>query len=248
MEKPTQTLTKIEQEVQQKYAWIITGFKGGVGKSLFACALLEYLLWKSLVSFLLEFDTVNPDLRRKYHRRITTKLGVFSDDPNKENAANVLPNTTMEGNLLANMPAQIFTEFKNWNNNNAIPDICREFNLVFVNMHISDGNKDSLNIFIRSVEAFPDMRHVFVKNWGMRSNEWSDFDAHAVVQQYIAERNIPVLDFPKFHGVSTLQKIDRLDLSFTEALTHKDLDAIERSRVKQFLSKSYTVFEASGLF
>lgn len=232
-----------------KYIWAVSGFKGGCGKSQFACALVDYLRLKQRIFTLIEFDTVNPDIRRRCNRIVNTKLGVFSDDPGKENAGNVLLNSALENDVLANFPAQIFTQFNNWYKKNGIAELCQEFEIKFINFHVSDGNKDSLGIFCRSVETFHNnMLHVFVRNFGMRNNEWRDFENHTRVQQYIAERQIPVIDFPKFHGVSTLQKIDKLDLSFSEALTHEALDAIERSRVKQFLSKTHFNLEQSGLF
>ena len=246
-EKKAQKLL-IQNPEPQKQVCIVSGFKGGIGKSQYAAVLVDFLLLKQLISVLIEFDTVNPDVHRKYHKKVATKLGVFSDDPNKENAANVLLNAGLEGNVVANFPAQIFTQFKNWMVKNGIAELCQEFGIEFVNFHVSDGNKDSLGIFCRSIETFPQMTHVFVKNWGMRTNEWHDFESHGGVQQYITERNIPVIDFPKFHGVSTLQKIDKLDLSFSEALTHEELEIIERSRVKQFLSKAHFNLEQSGLF
>lgn len=231
-------------------ALMVSGFKGGVGKTLVACAILEYWLKQQKDFRLIEFDTVNPDVRRKYYKTIETMLGVLSDDSGKENAANTIINTPLEHNcdVVINMPAQVFTQLHNWYNRNGIGDLTAELEMELVNIHVSDGNVDSLKIFCRTVKSFPQMSHVFVKNWGMRNNEWHDFENHQGVQTLIREGNIPVIDFPKFHGVSTLQKLDRFDLGFTAALTHEEFDCIERSRIKQFLNKAFFALEQSKVF
>lgn len=226
----------------------IGGYKGGIGKSQFAVIVADFFKSKEHLFTGIEFDTVNPDFRRRTKNLTTIKLGVFSDDPGRENSANILINEGMNVTVLANMPAQVFTQFRNWYIKNGIADLCEEIGIRFFNFHVSDGNKDSLQIISRSIEVFPQMSHVFVKNWGMRRTEWRDFETHDKVQELISSLNIPIIDFPRFHGVSTLQKIDKLDLSFSEALTHEAFDVIERSRVRQFLSKSFHALEQSGIF
>ena len=54
------------------------------------------------------------------------------------------------------------------------------------------------------------------------------------------------IDFPKFPFWER-NMIERLDISFSEAISHPDFKVISRQRVKNFLKQTQIVFSQTGL-
>ena len=58
-----------------------------------------------------------------------------------------------------------------------------------------------------------------------------------------------MLDFPRFHGSATLNRIDADSLTFGKARDRKlNFSSIDRRRVKTFMEKVDAFFTASGAF
>lgn len=235
-------------DINKKYCCMSGGEKGGVGKSVFTKTLVQYCIDKDYPFNLFETDRSNPDVMRTYGKTVPCKVAIFSEGAKYEDSANIIYNKATEESVIVNLPAQIFTPFRNWIEDNELFQIAPDDGVKFVMFFVSDGGYDSLKLFQRSLLSFGEnMQHIFVKNYG-RSDDWEAFDGDEEIQQLISEYDVSVIDFPKFIGSKTRNQIDSLSLTFGEARSYKEFTSIARQRVKKFLREAYQSFEGLHLF
>ena len=224
----------------------ISGEKGGVGKSLTARTLCQYLIDRSLPYLAAECDRSNPDLLRTYGRLNTDgrkHVAVLSEGEAYEDAANTLFNLSVENRLIANMPAQVFNALKHWLTANSIFELAAELGVGIYHVHVSDCGYDSLSLFVKYVKAFGgNLNYVFCKNLGL-SDDWAAFHDDEEIQGLIEHYQIPVISLPKFVGTKDRNLIDKLSLTFGEARDYEQFGAISKQRVKTFLRKAYAEFD-----
>lgn len=224
------------------------GEKGGSGKSFVCRSGCQVLLDHRVRFALYEADRSNPDCLRIYGKATGCKLAVFSEGQKYEDAANRLYEQAIANLTLVNLPAQVLPALKRWIEENDILALSEEDGVVFHHWFVSNGSWDSLTLFRRYVTLFPAMRHYFVKNLGV-ADDFSGFDEDEALLTLVQERQIPVLEFPRFHGAATKNRIDAKSLTFGKARSHKvNFSSIDRRRVKTFMSKAESFFVASGAF
>ena len=226
---------------------LFNGEKGGVGKSFMDRAYCQYLLDNSIDYILVEADRSNPDVMRAYSKVTDCKVAIISESEKHEDAANTIYNAAMQKPVLVNLPAQILPAFKLWIEANGILELAEEDSIKFVNWWLTNGSYDSLNLFKRYVSLFPSMRHILVKNLGL-TEDFSGLDEDEELQALIKEHQLTVVEFPRFHGAATKNRIDAQSLTFGEARIHEGFSSIDRRRVKTFLAKAYRCFEATNAF
>lgn len=104
----------------------IGGEKGGVGKSLVARTLTQYLIDREIPCVLFDTDRSNPDLARIYGKTVKCRLAVFSEGEKYEDTANQVFNTATSQRVLVNLPAQVFPAMRKWFEDNDLFDIAAE--------------------------------------------------------------------------------------------------------------------------
>ncbi|MEM8610661.1 MAG: hypothetical protein AAGF93_01490 [Cyanobacteria bacterium P01_H01_bin.105] len=226
---------------------LFNGEKGGVGKSFVCRAACQYLLDNNIDYILVESDRSNPDARRAYGEATDCKVAILSESEKHEDAANTIYNAAIQKPVLVNLPAQILPAFKLWIEANGILELAEEDGITFVNWFLTNGSWDSLNLFKRYVSLFPSMRHIPVKNLGL-TEDFSGLDEDEELQALLEEKQLTVMEFPRFHGAATKNRIDAQSLTFGEARIYEGFSSIDRRRVKTFLDKAYRCFEATNAF
>ena len=228
--------------------YLFGGEKGGVGKSMICRSAVQFLLDKNLPFNLYESDRSNPDCMRIYGKMCGGKVAIFSEGERYDEAANKLYLSAIKRRTLVNLPAQVLPALKRWLEENDILALAKEDGVQFVHWFVSNGSYDSLSLFRKYVTLFPTMRHLFVRNLGI-TEDWSGFEEDDDLLAFIAEHEIPVLNFPRFHGSATRNRIDADSLTFGEARDRKlNFSSIDRRRVKTFMEKVDAFFYASGVF
>ena len=224
----------------------IGGEKGGVGKSLTARTLCQYMIDRSLPYLAAECDRSNADLLRTYgHYNFDGQkhVAIFSEGERYEDAANPLLNLAAEHRVIANLPAQVFNALKQWLTANAIFELATELGVGMYHFHVSDCGYDSLSLFVKYVKTFGgNLNYVFVQNLGL-SDDWTAFHDDEEIQGLIKQYQIPIISLPKFIGTKDRNLIDKLSLTFGEAREYDQFGAISRQRVKTFLRKAYAEFD-----
>lgn len=224
------------------------GEKGGAGKSFVCRAAIQYLLDQHLPFNLYESDRSNPDCMRIYGQACGGKVAIFSEGEKYDDAANQLYLSGIKRRTIVNLPAQVLPALKRWLTANDILALAEEDGVQFVHWFVSNGSYDSLSLFQKYVTLFPSMRHFFVRNLGI-AEDWSGFEEDEELLAFIAAHGVPVLDFPRFHGTATRNRIDADSLSFGQARDRRqNFSSIDRRRVKSFMEKANAFFAASGAF
>ena len=222
------------------------GEKGGVGKSVIISALADYARHLQLDVALYESDRSNPDFLRSW-QKYGCQCAIFSESEHFIDSANEVYNSAIAKTTLVNCPAQVHIPLKNWIYTNEILEIAKQDGVSFHFLFVSNGGYDSLKLFQKSVETFPSIEHIFIKNFGVCS-DWEAFNANKPVQALIKKFDIKVIDFPKLIGSVEKATIDAEGLTFTEALTYQGFNSISKQRIRKFLREAYAAFAQTDLF
>ncbi|MGD1875842.1 MAG: cobalamin biosynthesis protein CobQ [Mastigocoleus sp.] len=222
---------------------IIDGERGGAGKSFVSKALIEYCNSINHDVIIFDADVSNQDIAKIYPG---VKSIFFSDNEKLTQAADEIFDCAFDKSVIVNLPAQVYSKVTDWINKNSLIDLGEEHSIRFVKWFVCTGGIDSVNFFLQSLDDLGDrMTHVFVRNMGL-CDEWeyvqqmSEFIDAANKYQFIN------IDFPKFPFWER-NMIERLGISFSEALSHPDFKVISRQRVKNFLKQTQVVFSQTGL-
>ena len=231
----------------------IGGEKGGVGKSLVARTLAQYLLDNNTPCTLFDTDRSNPDLARVYGQVQLCRLAVFSEGERFEDTANQVFSAAIEQRVLVNLPAQVFPAMKKWYEDNELFTIAPEEKVRFFIWFVTDGGYDSLSLLAKSLAFYQNhAQHIVVRNWGRNEfNDWDEIIAskeNTRLEELLSQYSPTLIDFPKFIGTAERNRIDALSLTFGQARDDKESNAISRQRVKKFLRSAYEAFETTEVF
>jgi hypothetical protein len=218
--------------------------KGGTGKSWFA-RVMHHTFQTRNYSFLgVDADTANPT----YHNIYTdTQRIPFSIDPKEQDLPDILFDMALTDDLIVNLPAQSHRSLHHWLTEKNVLLIAKEHGIVVKKWWISDGEDDSLNLFIKSVQAYgANIQHVFVQNKG-RCTEWDYFNRHQAVQAAIAEQQVPVIEFPELSPFRRIA-INAARMTFAQAVIHGEFGILGRASIASYLSSAAQALEAGGAF
>ncbi|MBW4595459.1 MAG: hypothetical protein KME46_21790 [Brasilonema angustatum HA4187-MV1] len=227
---------------------VITGYKGGVGKSLVTCVLLEFLLAKNIAFKLFETDRDNPDVKRRYGDTVNCDIGLFSEARRHQDAANNIFTSATEILTIVNSPAQLFAPFAHWFEANDLFTLGAEEGVSYYFWFVCDGGFDSIDLLKKTFQFFTDNVHyVVVKNHGL-CEDWKLFESDTALQKQLKKYKVIIVDFPLLLGRTLPHEINTLSLMFSQAIAHPGFDKINQQRVKTFLRKAFQAFEATGVF
>ncbi len=247
--QPENLDNKLQLENQEQFSkqpttiHIIDGEKGGCGKSFFCRTFIEYCLSINYPVTVVDADTSNEDIIKIYP---DVKVAFFSDDEKQAKQADNIFDFAFEKSVIVNLPAQVYTNVTQWIQGNNLIDLGKENSIHFVKWFVCTGGLDSVNFFLKSLDDLGQtMTHVFVRNFGL-CDDWKYVEE---MPQFNAAKNkydFIVVDFPKFPFWER-NMIDRLETTFSHALTHPEFKVISKQRVKNFLKQAYTNISVTGL-
>lgn len=150
------------------------GDKGGVGKSLCCATFSQYFLDSKIPFILLEADRYNPDLKRKYEGLADTGLAVFSDDPDKTKADEIIEYAKKK-QVVISLPSQVGKPLAVWLEDAL--ETAEEERIKFIRWFVVSGSYESLNLLRLSLKKYASkMQYVVVKNFGL-SDDWTPLEA-----------------------------------------------------------------------
>jgi hypothetical protein len=222
---------------------IIDGEKGGAGKSFVSKTLIEYCASINHEVLIVDADISNQDIAKIYPN---VKPAFFSDDEKLAKKADEIFDLAFDKSVIVNLPAQVYSNVTNWIKNNDLAEVGKENSITFVKWFVCTGAIDSVNFFIQSLDDLGDkITHVFVRNQGL-CDDWEYIKNMTEFQEAAKKYNFIVMDFPKFPFWER-NAIDRLEIKFTDAISHPELKVVSKQRVKNFLKVAYTSFAETGL-
>jgi len=150
------------------------GDKGGVGKSLCCSVFSQYFLDSKIPFVLLEADRYNPDIARKYKGLADIDFAIFSDDPDKTKADEIIEYAKKK-QVVISLPSQVGKPLSEWLDDAL--ETAEEERIKFIRWFVVSGSYESLNLLRLSLKRYASkMQYVVVKNFGL-SDDWTPLEA-----------------------------------------------------------------------
>lgn len=223
---------------------LIDGEKGGVGKSWVARTMIQYFIDKAIPYVSIEADRSNPTVMNIYS---DSKPAFFSENEKFSDVPDSIFDHAIKKTVVVNLPAQAHRAVSDWIKTKGLLELGKIHNVSFIKWFISDGEDDSIELFIESLEHYKDsIPHVFVKNFG-RCDDWAYFVSNELGKKAIAKYKVKVIDFPKL-GDGRRIEINAKKLTFEAASNYDQFTIIGRNQVKTYLRNAYEAFDSTGLF
>ena len=212
----------------------IGGEKGGVGKSVVARLLAQYLIDKEK-----HFNIYDADLSHGAMMRYYADFAVAVDLNRFDNADSIAEKTIENQSItIVDLAAQASRPLQKWIDESGLLELASEIDLELVFWHVLDDGTDSAKLLDELLQAYgDDAKCIVVRNFG-RGKDFSHLDNNSMT----------VIDIPGLHP-PTMRKIDHISASFWAAANNNDnelgptLGLLERQRVKIWLRKTYEQFD-----
>jgi hypothetical protein len=226
---------------------LIGGEKGGVGKSLVARILAQYLIDKQLPFLGFDTDHSHGALMRFYSGFASPVLvDRFESLDAIVEAAVAEPNRS----ILVDLAAQTHELLAKWMDESGLLELASEAGFVLYYWHVMDSGKDSVDLLSKLLDRFGDrLRYVLVLNQ-LRGDDFSLLKKSGEEARALAlgARTVCI----KRLNDGAIQKIDATSSSFWAAKnsTEKEktgLGLMDRQRVKMWLRATYQEIDAVGV-
>jgi hypothetical protein len=225
---------------------LIGGEKGGVGKSLVARVLAQYLIDKHIPFLGFDTDRSHGALLRFYTGYASPVL------VDRYEALDSIVEAAIEQpdrQVLVDLAAQTHEPLTKWMEESGVLDLAKETGLDFCYWHVMDSGKDSVDLLAKLLDRFGDrLQYVLVLN-ELRGGDFSileksgerarasEFGAHSISIKRLSE--------------GAMQKIDANSSSFWAAQNSADksmcLGLMDRQRVKTWLRGAYQQLDSLGV-
>ena len=226
---------------------MIGGEKGGVGKSLVARLLAQYLIDHSIPFLGFDADRSHGALLR-FYASYTTPVAI--DDYQSFDRMVELAAAEPERRVLVDLAAQTHLPLSRWIEESRLIDVARELSIQLVYWHVMDNSFDSVELLRRYLDQFNDrMRLVLVLNQ-VRGERFDLLEASC--QRSRAEQaGAKVLALTRLAD-TTMHKIDAESRSFWSAMNQAagaegNLGLLERQRVWVWVKRAYEEIDRVGV-
>ncbi|MCT7981076.1 mobilization protein [Laspinema olomoucense] len=228
------------------------GERGGAGKSTGCRVMADYLLERDIPFYLVDTDRSRPDVKAYYGERLGERCveAYFSEAEHRSNNADTIFQLAITQNVLVNLPAQVGVPFKEWVERNCLDEMASEMQVRFVLWFAFTGEMDSLQLFEESLNHYPWMEQVLVRNLGIQPdpNAWNKVlssDRFKNMQQNYSFKQI---ELPKFYAIDR-DLLEAEPMPLSEAIaTDQRLGVLGRKRTQKFLDNCARQFEGTGYF
>ena len=225
----------------------IGGEKGGVGKSLTARVLAQYMIDKEIPFLGFDTDRSHGALMRFYAGYASPVVmdSVEALDVIVEAAAEA-----PDRRILVDLAAQTHDPLVKWMEDTGVVELAAEMGMPIYYWHVMDSGKDSVDLLAKLLDRFgSSLQYVLVRNQ-VRGNDFSVLEQSGQ-QARALDASAKIVTLKKLHD-GVIQKIDAGSSSFWKARTAQDADGgglglMDRQRVKMWLRDIYTELDNAGL-
>lgn len=214
---------------------LIGGEKGGVGKSVVARLVAQYLIDHQQPFVGYDTDRSHATFAR-FYRDFAAPVLLDSYTSADQIAETLIADPSKHA--IVDLAAQSLRPLQQWITDSGLIELLREAGLGITYWHVMDDSKDSLITLGSLLHTFgPTVRYVIVLNQG-RGNAFAQATASPEIAKAMA-MGATVLNLPKLHDAA-MHKIDTADASFWAAVNRSGdgeatLGMIERHRVRVWL-------------
>ncbi len=226
---------------------LIGGEKGGVGKSVVARLLAQYMIDHELPFVGFDTDKSHGSLLRFYsdYTSPTVIDSYQSLDAIMEVAAE-----QPEQRILVDLAAQTHQALAKWIDDSGVLELAEELDIKIYYWNVMDSGKDSVDLLNKLLTQFgTKLNYVIVQNQ-LRDEHFNILEFSGVKERALAF-DAKVMTLKRLHA-AVMTKIDGNSYSFWAAKNKDEnsLDALgllERQRVKIWLSHAYKQIESLGI-
>lgn len=225
----------------------VGGEKGGVGKSVFARVLAQYMIDCEITFCAFDTDRSHGSLLRFYaDYSVSTEVEAY------ESLDAIIEAATedSERHILVDLAAQTFHPFVKWMEESGVLELTGELGITVTYWNVMDSGKDSVDLLgPLFAQHAPNMNYVLVLN-ELRGDNFEIFDSSQEKQQ-AAALNAKIIPLKRLHP-PLMQKIDAHSASFWAAKNHvvdspMKLGLLERHRVKIWLREAFHELDQVGV-
>lgn len=224
---------------------LVGGEKGGVGKSVVARLLAQYMIDHNLPFIGFDTDKSHGALLRYYgdYASPTIINSYQSLDAILETAS-----AQPEQRILVDLAAQTHHPLSQWMEESGVLELAEELGIAIRYWNVMDSSKDSVDLLERLLDQFgARLDYVLVRNQ-LRDSEFTALD-NSEVQQRAQDLNAAVIGLKRLHP-PVMNKIDRNSYSFWAAQSRTNtgpdaLSLLEQQRVKVWLEHAYREIETA---
>jgi hypothetical protein len=225
----------------------IGGEKGGVGKSLVARVLAQYLIDHEQPFIGFDTDRSHGALMR-FYEGFASPILVDSYE-----ALDAIMETAVEQperRVLVDLAAQTHDPLVRWMDDSGVLNLADETGVAIHYWHVMDSGKDSVDLLRKLLDRFgKDLKYVLVRNQ-VRGNNFSVLEQSGEQARAIG-LGAQVVTIKHLHD-NVINKIDAANSSFWAAKNIADKDGaplglMDRQRVKMWLRDVYRELDAIGV-
>jgi hypothetical protein len=225
----------------------IGGEKGGVGKSVVARVVAQYLIDNELPFLGFDTDRSHGSLLRFYTDYASP---VVVDDYESLDLIIETATEHPDKRILVDLAAQTHTPLVKWMDESGVLEMAGDMGLSLTYWHVMDSGKDSVDLLKKLLDRFGSrLSYAIVLNQS-RGEDFSILEQSGLKERAL-ELNAKVITLKRLHeGVIT--KIDAGSTSFWAAKHKSETDVkglglMERQRVKYWLKHAYEELDRAGL-
>jgi len=225
----------------------VGGEKGGVGKSLVARCMAQYLIDKNQPFLGFDTDRSHGALMRFYSGYASP---VLVDRYESLDAIMEAAVDQPERRIIVDLAAQTHEPLVRWMDESGVLNLADEMGIGIVYWHVMDSGKDSVDLLKRLLDRFgKQFRYVLVRNQ-VRGNDFGVLEQSGE-QARAVSLGAQVVSVRHLHD-SVINKIDATNSSFWAAKNTAGADTaglglMDRQRVKMWLREVYREFDAVGV-
>jgi hypothetical protein len=222
----------------------IGGEKGGVGKSLTARLLAQYMIDQQIPFLGFDTDRSHGALLRFYEGYASP---VVLD---KREAFDVVVEAATEDperRILVDLAAQTHDPLVQWVEDAGVIELAQELGVTLTYWHVMDAGKDSVDLLGKLLDRFgASLQYVLVRNQ-VRGGDFAVLDQSGLQDKAIA-LGAKVITLKKLHE-GVVNKIDADSSSFWKATQSEPggLGLMDRQRLKMWLRDAYREIESAGV-
>ena len=226
---------------------LIGGEKGGVGKSVVARVVAQYLIDKNIPFLGFDTDRSHGSLLRFYADYASPVIVENYDSLDAIVEAAV---EFSEKRVLVDLAAQTHEPLVKWMDDSGVLETAEELGGQFNYWHVMDNGKDSVDLLKKLFDRFGNrLNYVIVLNQ-LRGETFDIFYASGE-RERATEFNAKVITLKRLHE-PVINKIDAGSTSFWAAKNRtttdlKGLGLLERQRVKLWLRAAYEQIDTVGI-
>lgn len=226
---------------------LIGGEKGGVGKSVVARVVAQYLIDQQIPFLGFDTDRSHGSLLRFYtdyaspvvidsYESLDTIMETASENPNKR--------------ILVDLAAQTHEPLVKWMDESGVLEMAGELGVSLHYWHVMDSGKDSTDLLKKLLDRFGSrLNYILVLNQ-LRGDNFDILEKSGAKQQAL-DLNARIISLKRLHE-PVITKIDAGSTSFWAARHKTDSDVkglglLERQRVKVWLRHAYEQLETVGM-